>query len=109
MPSGRRSYNPFTTIVLYFSVVKRETAHIALTMVVLHDLEVNAEDVLTAFVMALNHEKIWIVLGLSLERTLVNLPKLSKHNMVLRVQVSHLGHILHNTCRNWGISPVMPT
>ena len=41
----------------------RETVCIALTMAVLHDLEVKAADVLNAYVMAPNHEKIWSVLG----------------------------------------------
>ena len=49
--------------ITYFSVVKRETAFIALTMVVLHDLEVKTADVLNTYVMAPNRENIWTVLG----------------------------------------------
>ena len=51
--------NTFT----YFSVTTRETVHIALNMAVLHDLEVKAADVLSAYVMAPYCEKIWTVLG----------------------------------------------
>ena len=50
-------------IVTYFSVIMRETVCIALPMVVLHDLEVKATDVLNAYVTAPNREKIWTVIG----------------------------------------------
>ena len=50
-------------VITYSSIVTRETVHIALTMVVLHNLVVKAEDVLNIYVMALNREKIWAVLG----------------------------------------------
>ena len=40
----------------------RETMHITLTMAVLHDLEVKAADVLNAYVMAPNREKIWTLM-----------------------------------------------
>ena len=43
---------------IYSNVVTRETVHIALAMAVLHDLEVNAADVLNAYVMAPKREKI---------------------------------------------------
>ena len=52
--------------ITYSSVVTRETAHIALTMMVSYDLEVKAADVLNAFVMTPNGEKIWTILGLEL-------------------------------------------
>ena len=49
--------------IMYSSVVTRETIGITLSMAALHDLEVKAADVLNAYVMAPNHEKIWKVLG----------------------------------------------
>ena len=49
--------------VTYASVVTRETVHITFTMVALHDLEVKAANVLNAYVMVPNHEKVWTVLG----------------------------------------------
>ena len=49
--------------ITYSYVVTRETVCIALTMAALHDLVVKAADVLNAYVMAPNHEKIWTVLG----------------------------------------------
>ena len=49
--------------ITYSSVVMRDTVCIALTMAVLHDLKVKAADVLNAYVMAPNHEKICTVLG----------------------------------------------
>ena len=50
--------------IMYSSVVTRETVCITLTMAALHNLEVKAADVLNAYVMATNCEKIWTVLGL---------------------------------------------
>ena len=50
-------------VITYSSVVTRETGHSALMMTVLHDLEVKEADVLNAYVMAPNREKIWTVLG----------------------------------------------
>ena len=44
--------------ITYSSVVTRETVHIALTMMVLHDLEIKAADVLKAYLTAPNREKI---------------------------------------------------
>ena len=44
-------------------MVKKETVHIALTMVVLHDLEVKAADVLNTYVIACSIKKLWTVLG----------------------------------------------
>ena len=49
--------------MIYFSVVTRETVHIALTMSALHNLEFKAADVLNAYVMAPIQENIWTVLG----------------------------------------------
>ena len=49
--------------ITYSSVITRDTVCIALTMAGLHDLEVEAVDVLNVDVMAPNHEKIWMVLG----------------------------------------------
>ena len=50
-------------VITYLSLVARETVHIALTMAVLHDLEVKAADILNAYVMVPNHKKIWTLLG----------------------------------------------
>ena len=58
---GHMTYTPDT--ITYSSVVTRETVHIALTMAMCHDLEVKAADVLNAYVMVPNHEKILAVLG----------------------------------------------
>ena len=63
MPSGGRSYDPYTGHYYYFSEVTRESVCIALTMVALHDQEVKEADSLNAYVMAPNHERIWTVLG----------------------------------------------
>ena len=52
----------------------RKTVCIALTMAVLHDLEVTATDVLNTHVMAPNFKKIWAVLGQKFGTMLVNLP-----------------------------------
>ena len=59
--------------ITYSSVVNRETVCIALTMVALHDLEIKAADVLNAYVMAPNCEKIWTVLGPCSRTMLVSL------------------------------------
>ena len=50
-------------VVAYSSVVTGETLCIALTMAILHDLEVKIANALNAYRMAPNREKIWIVLG----------------------------------------------
>ena len=63
MPSGRSHMTHTLDNVTYSSVVTRKTVHIALTMAVLHDLEVKAANVLNAYVMAFHHEKIWTLLG----------------------------------------------
>ena len=52
-----------TPDVTYSSVITRKTVHIALTMEVLHDLEVKAADVLNVYNIAPNQEKIRTVLG----------------------------------------------
>ena len=65
------TYTPET--IAYSSVVAIETACIALTMVVLHDLEFKAADVLNAYVMAPKKEKTLTVLGPELEAMLVSL------------------------------------
>ena len=50
-------------VIRDFSIVTRETVHIALMMVFLHDIEVNTRVVLNAYVMAPNRKIIWTVLG----------------------------------------------
>ena len=57
-----------------------------LTIVVLHDLEVKVADVLNAYVIATNGEKIWAI---SLGMMLVSLPLLSEYSMGSIVQVHH--------------------
>ena len=49
--------------LMYSCVVMRKTVCIALTVAVLHDLEVKAADVLNAYVTAPNNEKIWTLLS----------------------------------------------
>ena len=52
-----------TDTIMHSSVVTGETLCITLTMVVLHDLEVKAVDVLNAYVTAPILKKIWTVVG----------------------------------------------
>ena len=47
-----------TDTIAYFNVVSRETVHITLALVELHDLEVKTAGVFNSHVTALNHEKI---------------------------------------------------
>ena len=49
--------------ITYSCVVSRETVCIALTVAALHDLEVKSADVLNAYMMVCNREKIWTILG----------------------------------------------
>ena len=49
--------------ITYSSIITGETVHIALTMAELHNLEVKAAGILTAYVMTPNREKIWTVLA----------------------------------------------
>ena len=49
--------------ILYSSVATRETVCITLTIVALYNLEIKATDMLNAYVMAPNHEKIWTLSG----------------------------------------------
>ena len=58
---GHMTNTPDT--ITYSSVVTRQTVCIVFTMAVLHDLEIKAADVLNAYVMAPNHEKLWTVVG----------------------------------------------
>ena len=51
-------------VITYSSVVTRESPHNALTLAGLHDLEVRAADILNAYVMASNREKILTILDL---------------------------------------------
>ena len=57
MMGGHATQTP--DIITYYSMVTRETAGIALTIAVLHHLD----SILNLYVMALNKEKIWTVLG----------------------------------------------
>jgi hypothetical protein len=47
----------------YASVVSRETVRVALTLAALNDLEVNACDIMNAFLTAPCSEKIWLIAG----------------------------------------------
>ncbi len=49
--------------ITYASVVSWETVRIALMLVALNDLKVEASDVLNAYIMAPVAEKIWTILG----------------------------------------------
>jgi hypothetical protein len=49
--------------ITYASVVSGETAHIALLMAALNDLNVKVGDVLNAYITAPINEKVWTVLG----------------------------------------------
>ena len=51
------------TVVIYASVVLRETVCIALTIAALNDLEVKCGDVLNSYITAPVKEKIWTYLG----------------------------------------------
>ena len=59
---GHMTHTP--GIITYSSVVTRENVHIGLTMAASHDLEIKAANALNAYMMALNIEKIWTVIGL---------------------------------------------
>ena len=50
-------------VVTYESVVQHETVRIALTIASLNDMQVNASDVINAFLTAPCAEKIWTTLG----------------------------------------------
>jgi hypothetical protein len=50
-------------IMTYASVVSRDTIRIALTLVALNDLEVNAADILNAYISAPIKENVWCALG----------------------------------------------
>ena len=52
-------------VITYSSVVMRETVCVALTTTALHDLDVKPANILNAYVMASNIEKIWAVLVLA--------------------------------------------
>ena len=59
-------YDPYTRYHNVFQCSHKRNVLIALTMAALYDLEVKAADILNAYVMATNHEKIWTLLGLQL-------------------------------------------
>ena len=61
-------------------MVTRETVHISLTLEALHGLEVKVADVLNAYVMVPNQEKVCTVLGSNLGIMLESLSLLSKCN-----------------------------
>ncbi len=69
------------TIMTYTSVVSCETVHIALTLAALNDLEVNAADILNAYVSALIIEKVWCALGPESGPNADKSPLLSAHSM----------------------------
>ena len=63
-------------------------------MAMLHDLEVKEAHVLNAKVTAPNQEKIRTILGPEIG------DDTGKSALILKVQVPHLEHILHNVCEN---------
>ena len=89
-------------VITYSCVVTRLTVHIALAMATLHDLKVT--DILSAYVMTPNRKKICTVLGPEFGDNVGKSIIIVRVFMVKRVQVPHLGHILHNVCRSWGTS-----
>ena len=96
---GHMTHTPDT--IICSSVVTRETVCIPLTMAVLHDLKVKAAEVLNTYVMEPNCEKIWTLLGLEFGDGAGKSAIVVRAYMGLRVQVPHLGHILHNASGNW--------
>ena len=50
-------------VMTYASVVSHETVHIALTLAALNDLEVQASDVMNAYLTAPCDKKVWTILG----------------------------------------------
>ena len=50
-------------VIIYSSMVSRETVCIALTMAMLHNQKVKAADVLNTYRTVSNREKIWAVLS----------------------------------------------
>ena len=73
------------------------------------DLEVKAADVLNAYVMAPNHEKIWTALDQEFGDNAGHSAIIVGALYGLKVQVHHLGHTLHNACVSWGIGHVTLT
>ncbi len=61
MAGGHRTEAPAT--ITYASVVSCETAHLALTIASLNDLDVKVGDVLNAYITAPDKEKVWTILG----------------------------------------------
>ena len=64
MPSGGRPYDPYTRCDYILQCGGQRNCMQCLTMSALHDLEVKAADVLNAYMMIPNKEKIKTVLGL---------------------------------------------
>ena len=109
IPSGGYNMTNTMDVITFSSVVKRGTVCIALTIVVLHNLEVGACDVLNAYVKTPNREKIWTVSGPEF------VDNAGKSAITVRVlcglksAVLCLEHILQNVFGNEGIGPVMQT
>ncbi len=59
--SGHRTAAP--AMITYASVVSRETVRLALMLAALNDLQVNAGDMLNAYITAPCKEKVWTILG----------------------------------------------
>ena len=82
----------------YSSVVTRETVHFALTMVALHNLKVKATDILNAYVMTPNNEKILTVLGPEFGDNAGKSAIIVRALYGLKSAGASLGHTLHNVC-----------
>ena len=77
MPSNGRPYDTRFYYLLQCGY-KRDSVHCP-TMAALHDQKVRAADLLNAYVMAPNREKIWIVLVQTLGVMLVSMQLFSEH------------------------------
>jgi len=62
--AGGHQTKPPASVLMYASVVSRETVQIAFTIATLNDLQVKASDVQNAYLTAPCAEKIYTVLGL---------------------------------------------
>ena len=95
---GHVTYMP--KVITYSSVVTRETVHIALIMVALHDLEVKAADILNSFVLALNMGKEWTTLSPKFGDDAGKSAIIVKASYRLKVWVLPLEYIVHSSCKN---------
>jgi len=67
--AGGHQTEPPASVLMYASLVSRETVEIAFTIAALNDLQIKASDVQNAYLTAPCAEKIYTVLGLELGQT----------------------------------------